>query len=76
MRSIRMRWRTSAPRLRNAREMCAKKLVKAAQGEDPEVSADPDANLLIGQWLDSRHSQVLPGDEYHASAEGKDPDLG
>jgi hypothetical protein len=53
-----------------------KKLVKAAQGEDPEVSADPDANLLIGQWLDSRHSQVLPGDEYHASAEGKDPDLG
>jgi hypothetical protein len=26
--------------------------------------------------FDSRHSQVLPGDEYHAAAEGKDPDLG
>ena len=41
-----------------------------------EATTDPDATLLIGQWLDSRHSQVLPGDEYHAAAEGKDPDLG
>jgi hypothetical protein len=53
-----------------------KKLLKAAQSDDLEVNADPDASLLIGQWLDSRHSQVLPGDEYHAAAEGKDPDLG
>lgn len=53
-----------------------KKLLKAGQTDDLEVNTDPDATLLIGQWLDSRHSQVLPGDEYHASAEGKDPDLG
>ena len=53
-----------------------KKLLKAGQSEDLEVNTDPDATLLIGQWLDSRHSQVLPGDEYHAAAEGKDPDLG
>jgi hypothetical protein len=31
---------------------------------------------MIGQWLDSRHSQVLTGDEYHAAVEGKDPDFG
>lgn len=53
-----------------------KKLLKAGQADDLEVNADPDATLMIGQWLDSRHSQVLPGDEYHAATEGKDPDLG
>jgi hypothetical protein len=53
-----------------------KKLLKAGQSDDLEVNTDPDATLLIGQWLDSRHSQVLSGDEYHAAAEGKDPDLG
>jgi hypothetical protein len=53
-----------------------KKLLKAAQSDDLDVSTDPDATLLVGQWLDSRHSQTLPGDEYHAAAEGKDPDLG
>jgi hypothetical protein len=53
-----------------------KKLLKAAQSDDLDVSTDPDATLLVGQWLDSRHSRVLSGDEYHAAAEGKDPDLG
>ena len=53
-----------------------KRLLKAGQSDDPEVNADPDAMLLVGQWLDSRHSQVPPGDEYHSAAEGKDPDLG
>lgn len=53
-----------------------KKLLKAGQTSDLEVNADPDATLLVGQWLDSRHSQVPPGDEYHSAAEGKDPDLG
>jgi hypothetical protein len=52
-----------------------KKLLKAAQSDDLDVSIDPDATLLIGQWLDSRHSQVLSGDEYHSAAQGKDPDL-
>lgn len=53
-----------------------KKLLKAGQSSESEGNTDPDATLLIGQWLDSRHSQVLPGDEYHAAAQGKDPDLG
>jgi hypothetical protein len=53
-----------------------KKLLKAGQTDDTQVSADPDATLLISQWLDSRHSQVLPGDVYRSAAEGKDPDLG
>ncbi len=53
-----------------------KRLLKSAQSVEDEAATDPDANLLIGQWLDSRHSHVLPGDEYHAAAEGNDPDLG
>ncbi|MGD0347003.1 MAG: hypothetical protein ABSA85_09610 [Terracidiphilus sp.] len=51
-----------------------KRLRQTAQSV--EVNTDPDATLLIGQWLDSRHSQVLAGDEYHAAAEGEDPDFG
>lgn len=51
-----------------------KRLRESAQSA--EVEPDPDATLLVGQWLDSRHSQVLSGDEYHAAAEGKGPDLG
>jgi hypothetical protein len=51
-----------------------KRLLKAAQS--PVAGATPEENLLIGQWLDSRHSQVLPGDEYHSAAQGKDPDFG
>ncbi|MGB0065250.1 MAG: hypothetical protein WBP85_12455 [Terracidiphilus sp.] len=50
-----------------------KRLLKSAQ--TIEAEADPDATMLIGQWLDSRHSQVLPGDEYHAAAEGSYPDF-
>ena len=50
-----------------------KRLLKAAQGA--ERRRIPGESLLIGQWLDSRHSQVLPGDEYHAAAEGEDPDF-
>jgi hypothetical protein len=51
-----------------------KRLLKSAQS----VASDPDtdATLLIGQWLDSRHSQVLPPDEYHIAASGKDPEFG
>jgi len=50
-----------------------KRLLKAAQRA--AAAATPEENLLIGQWLDSRHSQVLPGDSYHAASEGEDPDL-
>jgi hypothetical protein len=51
-----------------------KRLLKSARSvvADP----DPDASLLMGQWLDSRHSQVLSQDEYHTAASGKDPDFG
>lgn len=53
-----------------------KKLLSAAQADDLDIGADPDAALLVGQWLDSRHSQVLPDDEYRSAAQGKDPNLG
>jgi len=51
-----------------------RKLLKSATEIDS--SASPEETLMIGQWLDSRHSQVLTGDEYHAAVEGKDPDFG
>jgi hypothetical protein len=53
-----------------------KKLLKAGETDDLGVAADPDATLLIDHWLDSRHSQMLSGEEYHSVAEGKDSDLG
>jgi hypothetical protein len=52
-----------------------KRLLKAAQGAGVNADASPEESLLIGQWLDSRHSHVLPGDEYHAAAEGEDTDF-
>ena len=51
-----------------------RKLLKSATEIDS--SASPEETLMIGQWLDSRHSQVLTGDENHAAVEGKDPDFG
>ena len=51
-----------------------KKLLKNAASV--EEAASPEESLLIGQWLDSRHSQVLSEDEYRTAASGKDPDLG
>ncbi len=33
-----------------------KKLLKRAQSVEAELS--PEARLMVGQWLDSRHSQV------------------
>jgi len=51
-----------------------KKLLKSATALDG--SASPEETLLIGQWLDGRHSQALSGDEYHADGSGKDPDFG
>jgi hypothetical protein len=41
-----------------------------------EGAATPEESLLIGQWMDSRHSQVLSEEQYHASASGKDPEFG
>jgi len=51
-----------------------KKLLKSAS--EIEDLATPEESLLIGQWMDSRHSQVESEDEYRTSAEGKDPDFG
>ncbi len=50
-----------------------KRLLKTAQAAG---AATPEETLLIGHWLDSRHSQVLSNDDNHAAAEGKDPDFG
>jgi hypothetical protein len=51
-----------------------KRLLKAAQ--TTAATPTPEENLLIGQWLDGRHSQVLPGDEYHSASQGEDSDFG
>jgi hypothetical protein len=53
-----------------------KRLLKSAQSIGDAATSDPNAALLVGRWLDSRHSQVLSGDENHAAAEGKNPDFG
>jgi hypothetical protein len=51
-----------------------KKLLKGAA--EITGAATPEETLLIGQWLDSRHSQVESEDQYHASAAGRDSDFG
>jgi len=51
-----------------------KKLLAGASGV--EAGSSPEETLLIGQWMDGRHSQVLSGDAYQAAASGKDPDFG
>ena len=51
-----------------------KRLLKSSANID--AASAPDATLLVVQWLDSRHSQVLPGDEYRDAAFGRDPDFG
>jgi hypothetical protein len=51
-----------------------KKLLKSASAIGDEASAEE--TLLIGQWRDGRHSQVLGGDEYRSAGSGKDPDFG
>ena len=50
------------------------KLLKGAS--ESEGPATPEESLLIGQWTDSRHSQVQSQDQYHAAVSGKDPDFG
>lgn len=50
-----------------------KRLRRTAQSLEAE--ADPDATLLVGQWLSTNHELALSGDEYRASAQNKDFDL-
>ncbi|MGA2168379.1 MAG: hypothetical protein ABSG62_09210 [Terracidiphilus sp.] len=51
-----------------------KKLMKSAA--DIQGTASPEGAFMLGQWMDSRHSQVESEDQYHACASGKDPDFG
>jgi hypothetical protein len=51
-----------------------RKLMKSAT--DIEGISSPEEAFLVGQWMDSRHSQTMSEDQYHAAAEGKDPDFG
>jgi hypothetical protein len=51
-----------------------KKLMKA--GSVTEAVATTEETLMIGQWMDSRPSQVLSEDGYRTAASGRDSDLG
>jgi hypothetical protein len=51
-----------------------KKLLKGAS--EIKGAATPEETLLIGQWMDSRHSQVQSEDQYHTSSSGRDSDFG
>lgn len=51
-----------------------RKLAKNAQ--EIGAASSPEENFLIGQWTDSRHSQVESENQYHTSAAGKDTDFG
>jgi hypothetical protein len=51
-----------------------KKLIRSAS--ELEGAASPEETLMIGQWMDSRHSQVESEEQYFNSVSGKDPDLG
>ncbi|MGD0829561.1 MAG: hypothetical protein ABR907_01375 [Terracidiphilus sp.] len=50
-----------------------KKLLKGAfQIED---AGSPEETLLIGHWLDSRHSQIQSEDSYYSTVANKDTDF-
>ncbi len=51
-----------------------KKLIRSAS--EIEGAASPEETLMIGQWMDSRHSQVQSGEQYSDSVSGKDPNFG
>jgi hypothetical protein len=51
-----------------------KKLIRSAS--EIEGAATPEETLMISQWMDSRHSQVESGEQYHDIVSGKDPDFG
>jgi len=51
-----------------------KKLIKRA-GEIEGI-ASPEEAFMLGQWMDSRHSQVQSKEEHHIAASGKDSDSG
>jgi len=66
----------AAQRAAEVRKRLLKSFANIDVDPDSDPDSDPDATLLVGQWLDSRHCQVLPGDEYRTAASGKNPDFG
>jgi len=50
-----------------------KKLIRSAS--ELEGMASPEETLLIGQWMDSRHSQIESGEQNYINISGKDPDF-
>ena len=52
-----------------------KRLLKARQTTEASSDSGDGVTLLIGQWTDSRHSEVLPPAQYHEAAEGEDSDF-
>jgi hypothetical protein len=51
-----------------------KKLIRSSS--EIEGAASPEETLLIGQWMDSQHSQGQNEEQYPNSASGKDPNFG
>jgi hypothetical protein len=51
-----------------------KKLLKSAT--DIDAASSPEEAFMICQWTDSRHSQVMPDDEYRTAASGRNEDFG
>ena len=51
-----------------------KKLIRSAS--EIESAASPEETLMIGQWMDLRHSQVQSEEQYPNSVSGKDTDFG
>ena len=51
-----------------------KKLIRSAS--EIEGAATPEETLMIGQWMDSRHSQAQSEEQYYSGVSGKDPDFG
>ena len=62
--------KAAAQRAANVR----KKLIKNTS--EIEGSATPEETLTIGQWMDSRHSQVQSGEQNFENVSGRDPDFG
>jgi hypothetical protein len=52
-----------------------RRLLKAGQSASAPSDSGDGVPLLIGQWTDSRHSEVLPAAQYRDAAEGDDPDF-
>ena len=50
-----------------------KKLIRSAS--EIEGAASLEETLMIGQWVNSQHHQLLSREQYSNSVSGKDPDF-